>query len=90
MYKDGQPGEIFIKMAKEGSTLSGIMDAFALSVSISLQYGVPLRALVDKFVNSRFEPSGYTRQSRNPLREVHRGLHRALARRKIHLAGLSR
>ena len=60
MYEDGRPGEIFIKMAKEGSTLSGIMDAFALSVSISLQYGVPLRALVDKFVNSRFEPSGYT------------------------------
>ncbi|MBZ5694242.1 MAG: vitamin B12-dependent ribonucleotide reductase [Acidobacteriia bacterium] len=60
MYEDRQPGEIFIKMAKEGSTLSGIMDAFALSVSISLQYGVPLRALVDKFVNSRFEPSGYT------------------------------
>jgi ribonucleoside-diphosphate reductase alpha chain len=59
-YKDGQPGEIFIKMAKEGSTLSGIMDAFALSVSIALQYGVPLRALVDKFVNARFEPSGYT------------------------------
>jgi ribonucleoside-diphosphate reductase alpha chain len=60
MYAEGHPGEIFIKMAKEGSTLSGIMDAFALSVSISLQYGVPLRALVDKFVNSRFEPSGYT------------------------------
>jgi len=59
-YADGAPGEIFIKMAKEGSTLSGIMDAFALSVSIALQYGVPLRALVDKFVNSRFEPSGYT------------------------------
>ena len=59
-YEDGKPGEIFIKMAKEGSTLSGIMDAFALSVSIALQYGVPLRALVDKFVNSRFEPSGYT------------------------------
>ncbi|MGC2268114.1 MAG: hypothetical protein WA608_15075, partial [Candidatus Acidiferrales bacterium] len=59
-YDDGDPGEIFIKMAKEGSTLSGIMDAFALSVSIALQYGVPLRALVDKFVNSRFEPSGYT------------------------------
>jgi ribonucleoside-diphosphate reductase alpha chain len=59
-YKDGSPGEIFIKMAKEGSTLSGIMDAFALSVSIALQYGVPLRALVDKFVNSRFEPAGYT------------------------------
>ncbi len=59
-YEEGNPGEIFIKMAKEGSTLSGIMDAFALSVSIALQYGVPLRALVDKFVNSRFEPSGYT------------------------------
>jgi ribonucleoside-diphosphate reductase alpha chain len=59
-YEDGNPGEIFIKMAKEGSTLSGIMDAFALSVSIALQYGVPLRALVDKFCNSRFEPSGYT------------------------------
>jgi len=59
-YEDGRPGEIFIKMAKEGSTLSGIMDAFALSVSVSLQYGVPLRALVDKFCNSRFEPSGYT------------------------------
>jgi ribonucleoside-diphosphate reductase alpha chain len=59
-YQDGLPGEIFIKMAKEGSTLSGIMDAFALSVSISLQYGVPLKALCDKFVNSRFEPSGYT------------------------------
>jgi ribonucleoside-diphosphate reductase alpha chain len=59
-YEDGTPGEIFIKMAKEGSTLSGIMDAFALSVSIALQYGVPLRALVDKFVNSRFEPSGFT------------------------------
>ncbi len=59
-YDDGTAGEIFIKMAKEGSTLSGIMDAFALSVSVALQYGVPLRALVDKFVNSRFEPSGYT------------------------------
>jgi ribonucleoside-diphosphate reductase alpha chain len=60
MYDDGTPGEIFIKMAKEGSTLSGIMDGFALSVSIALQYGVPLRALVDKFVNARFEPSGFT------------------------------
>ncbi len=60
MYEDGAPGEIFIKMAKEGSTLSGIMDGFALSVSIALQYGVPLKALVDKFMNTRFEPSGYT------------------------------
>jgi ribonucleoside-diphosphate reductase alpha chain len=60
MYEDGTPGEIFIKMAKEGSTLSGILDGFALSVSIGLQYGVPLKALVDKFINTRFEPSGYT------------------------------
>ena len=59
-YDDGAPGEIFIKMAKEGSTLSGIMDGFALSVSIALQYGVPLRAMIDKFVNARFEPSGFT------------------------------
>jgi ribonucleoside-diphosphate reductase alpha chain len=59
-YADGRPGEIFIKMAKEGSTLSGIMDGFALSVSIALQYGVPLKALVDKFIHTRFEPSGYT------------------------------
>jgi ribonucleoside-diphosphate reductase alpha chain len=60
MYEDGTPGEIFIKMAKEGSTLSGFMDGFALSVSIGLQYGVPLKALVDKLINTRFEPSGYT------------------------------
>jgi ribonucleoside-diphosphate reductase alpha chain len=60
MYEDGTPGEIFIKMAKEGSTLSGIMDGFALSVSIALQYGVPLKALVDKLINTRFEPSGFT------------------------------
>src|ERR1700674_1634618 len=61
MYEDGRtPGEIFIKMAKEGSTLSGFMDGFALSLSIGLQYGVPLKALVDKFINTRFEPAGYT------------------------------
>jgi ribonucleoside-diphosphate reductase alpha chain len=60
MYESGEPGEIFIKMAKEGSTLSGFMDGFALSVSIGLQYGVPLKALVDKFINTRFEPAGYT------------------------------
>ncbi len=60
MYEDGTPGEIFIKMAKEGSTLSGFMDGFAVSVSIGLQYGVPLKTLVDKLMNTRFEPSGYT------------------------------
>jgi ribonucleoside-diphosphate reductase alpha chain len=60
MYAEGAPGEIFIKMAKEGSTLSGFMDGLALSISIGLQYGVPLKALVDKLTNTRFEPSGFT------------------------------
>ncbi len=59
-YADGRPGEIFIKMAKEGSTLSGVMDGLALAISIGLQYGVPLRAIVDKLINTRFEPSGFT------------------------------
>ncbi len=60
LYEDGQPGEIFIKMSKEGSTLSGIMDALALSISLNLQYGVPLEVLVGKFCHSRFEPAGMT------------------------------
>jgi ribonucleoside-diphosphate reductase alpha chain len=60
MYQEGTPGEIFIKMAKEGSTLSGFMDGVALSTSIGLQYGVPLKVLMDKFTNTRFEPSGFT------------------------------
>lgn len=63
MYPEGAPGEIFIKMAKEGSTLSGFMDGLALSISIGLQYGVPLKALVDKLTNTRFEPSGFTENS---------------------------
>ena len=60
MYRDGMPGEIFIKMAKEGSTLSGFMDGLALAISIGLQYGVPLKTIADKLTNTRFEPSGYT------------------------------
>jgi ribonucleoside-diphosphate reductase alpha chain len=60
MYADKRPGEIFIKMAKEGSTLSGVMDGLALTLSIGLQYGVPLKVLVDKLLNTRFEPSGIT------------------------------
>jgi len=60
MYADGRPGEIFIKMSKEGSTLSGVMDGLALTVSLGLQYGVPLKVFVDKMVNTRFEPSGIT------------------------------
>jgi ribonucleoside-diphosphate reductase alpha chain len=60
MYEDGRPGEVFIKMSKEGSTLSGVMDGLALTLSMGLQYGVPLKVLVDKLVNTRFEPSGIT------------------------------
>jgi len=60
LYDNGQPGEIFITMAKEGSTVSGLMDSFATAVSLALQYGVPLKVLCDKFSHSRFEPSGWT------------------------------
>ena len=60
MYDDRRPGEVFIKMAKEGSTLSGVMDGLALTISVGLQYGVPLKVFVDKLLNTRFEPSGIT------------------------------
>jgi ribonucleoside-diphosphate reductase alpha chain len=60
LYPNGQPGEIFIRMAKEGSTVSGLMDAFATSVSLALQHGVPLKVLCEKFAHTRFEPSGWT------------------------------
>jgi ribonucleoside-diphosphate reductase alpha chain len=66
MYEDGSPGEIFIVMAKEGSTLSGVMDSFATSCSMALQYGVPLQVLVDKFSHTRFEPSGFTNNPQVP------------------------
>ena len=59
-YPDGNVGEMFLKVAKQGSTLAGIMDAFAISISMGLQYGVPLSAYVKQFVNTRFEPSGMT------------------------------
>lgn len=60
LYDDGQPGEIFITMNKEGTVISGLMDALATSVSVGLQYGVPLKVLVNKFAHMRFEPSGFT------------------------------
>jgi ribonucleoside-diphosphate reductase alpha chain len=61
LFDDGTPGEIFLTMAKEGSTISGFADAFAQAISYSLQYGVPLQVLVDKFSHARFEPSGMTK-----------------------------
>jgi ribonucleoside-diphosphate reductase alpha chain len=60
MYDDGAPGELFVTMAKEGSVVSGLMDSFATSISMALQYGVPLKVLADKFSHTRFEPSGFT------------------------------
>ena len=67
MYEDGQPGEILITMSKEGSTISGLMDSFATAISLALQYGVPLRVLVDKFSHMRFEPSGFTKNPDIPM-----------------------
>ncbi len=66
-YEDGTPGEMFIRMAKEGSTISGLMDTIATLTSVSLQYGVPLEALVSKFSHVRFEPSGFTRNPDIPF-----------------------
>jgi ribonucleoside-diphosphate reductase alpha chain len=59
-YEDGTPGELFVVMSKEGSVVSGLLDSFATAVSLALQYGVPLRVLIDKFSHSRYEPSGFT------------------------------
>ena len=59
-YSDGRPGEVFLTVSKQGSTLAGIMDAFAKSISYGLQYGVPMRAFIEAFVNTRFEPAGMT------------------------------
>ncbi len=67
MYKNGQPGEIFIVMSKEGSVVSGLMDSFATAISLSLQYGVPLKVLIRKFIHTRFEPSGYTNNRDIPM-----------------------
>jgi ribonucleoside-diphosphate reductase alpha chain len=66
MYDDGLPGEIFVMMSKQGSTISGLMDSFATAISYALQYGVPLRFLVDKFSHMRFEPSGFTKNPQIP------------------------
>src|SRR5207302_9012919 len=67
LYEDGQPGELFVTMAKEGSTISGLMDAFATQTSYALQFGVPLKFMVDKFTHMRFEPSGFTKNKEIPI-----------------------
>lgn len=67
LFEDGMPGEVFCTMSKEGSTISGLMDCFATSISLALQYGVPLKVLVDKFSHTRFEPSGFTGNPHIPI-----------------------
>jgi ribonucleoside-diphosphate reductase alpha chain len=67
LYEDGKPGEIFLTMSKEGSTISGLMDSFATAISLTLQYGVPLEALIDKFTHMRFEPAGFTKNPEIPI-----------------------
>jgi ribonucleoside-diphosphate reductase alpha chain len=67
LFDDGQPGELFCTMSKEGSTISGLMDAFATAISLALQYGVPLNVLVEKFSHTRFEPSGFTGNPHIPI-----------------------
>ncbi len=67
LYENGDPGELFITMAKEGSTIGGIMDCFGTAISLCLQYGVPLQALVEKFAHTRFEPSGFTKNPAVPI-----------------------
>src|SRR5207244_7394696 len=67
LYEDGSPGELFITMAKEGSTIGGLMDAIATLTSVALQYGVPVESLVRKFEHVRFEPSGMTRNADIPM-----------------------
>src|SRR5437588_5723731 len=67
LYKDGIPGELFIRMAKEGSTVSGLMDSFATAVSLALQHGVPIKLLCDKFAHTRFEPAGFTGNPEIPI-----------------------
>jgi ribonucleoside-diphosphate reductase alpha chain len=66
LYEDGQPGEIFITLAREGSAIAGLIDSFATAISIGLQYGVPLKVLCNKYVHARYEPSGATQNPNIP------------------------
>jgi ribonucleoside-diphosphate reductase alpha chain len=90
MYEDGTPGEIFLRMAKEGSTVSGLMDTIATMTSIALQYGVPLKALVDKFSHTRFEPAGFTNNREIPIaKSITDYVFRYLGSRYLEIEGLT-
>ena len=84
LYEDGQPGELFITMSKEGSTIGGLMDTVGTLTSIALQYGVPLESLVKKFAYQRFEPSGFTKNSDIRHATEHHRLRVPLARVPVH------
>ena len=86
-YQDGTPGEIFLRMAKEGSTVSGLMDTIATMTSIALQYGVPLKALIDKFSHTRFEPAGFTNNPEIPMAKSVDGLRLPLPRQPLPARG---
>ena len=83
LYDDGTPGDIFVDIAKEGTTLAGLMNSFMISVSLGLQYGVPLEVYVSKFAHMRFEPTRDDERRRHPRREVPRRLHLPLARQEV-------
>jgi ribonucleoside-diphosphate reductase alpha chain len=85
LFDDGQPGEIFLVMAKEGSTISGFADAFAQAISYALQYGVPLQVLVDKFSHARFEPSGMTKNPEVRFAKSNRRLHLPVDVDQVHV-----
>ena len=84
LFDDGKPGELFITMAKEGSTIGGLMDTIGTLTSLSLQYGVPIEAMVNKFAHMRFEPSGWTGEPRHPQRQERSRLHLPLAGDGVH------
>ena len=84
-YEDGSVGEIFLTdIGKEGSTMRGLLNAFATAISLGLQYGVPLEDFVRKFSYMRFEPEGMTEQPGDPVRQIDARLHHALAREPLH------
>ena len=84
LYESGQPGELFIQMAKEGSTIGGLMDTVATLTSLALQYGVPLESLVKKFAYQRFEPSGFTKNPDIRNATQHHGLYLSMAWVSVH------
>ena len=88
LYDDGKPGEVFIKMSKEGSTISGLTDTIGILTSLALQYGIPLDALINKLSHSRFEPSGFTanphiRFAKSPVDYIFRWLEGQFSDQKV-------